>query len=89
MQRVSAFLPSWDKRNSGASNKSNSFFGWTHRHSHAQKLPPRINIAAANGHRVQREAYWPAPLDVECDKAARILKSFCSTRHLQYLAFSA
>lgn len=24
------------------------------------------------------EAFWPSTLDVECDKAARILKSFCS-----------
>lgn len=27
--------------------------------------------------RVQREAFWPATLDLESDKAARILKSFC------------
>ncbi|KAK3687280.1 hypothetical protein B0T22DRAFT_124506 [Podospora appendiculata] len=27
--------------------------------------------------RYGRETYWPAPLDKECDKAARILKSFC------------
>ncbi|KAM4056814.1 las17-binding protein actin regulator domain-containing protein [Hirsutella rhossiliensis] len=82
MQRVSAFLPSWDKRNSGASNKPTGFFGWTHRNNHAPKLPSRINIAAANGHRVHREAYWPASLDVECDKAARILKSFCTDGYL-------
>lgn len=24
------------------------------------------------------EAFWPSTMDVECDKAARILKSFCS-----------
>lgn len=24
------------------------------------------------------EAFWPSTLDIECDKAARILKSFCS-----------
>jgi len=28
-----------------------------------------------------RETYWPATLDKECDKAARILKSFCSKPH--------
>lgn len=25
------------------------------------------------------EAFWPSTMDIECDKAARILKSFCST----------
>lgn len=24
------------------------------------------------------EAFWPSTMDIECDKAARILKSFCS-----------
>lgn len=86
MQRVSAFLPSWDKRNSAT--KPGSLFGWANRHSTpaapgtgAPRLPSRINIALANadaaGPRVRREAFWPAPLDSECDKAARILKSFC------------
>ncbi|RFU72073.1 las seventeen-binding [Trichoderma arundinaceum] len=82
MQRVSAFLPSWEKRNSG-SNKagSGSLFGWSNRTS--QPPPPngltKINTDAANMQvkRVQREAFWPATLDLECDKAARILKSFC------------
>ncbi|KAL7796544.1 hypothetical protein V8C37DRAFT_372116 [Trichoderma ceciliae] len=80
MQRVSAFLPSWEKRNSG-SNKTGSLFGWPNRTS---QPPPsngltKINTDAANMQvkRVQREAFWPATLDLECDKAARILKSFC------------
>lgn len=81
MQRVSAFLPSWEKRNSGSSNKPGSLFGWSNRTS--QPLPPnglaKINTDTANMQlkRVQREAFWPATLDQECDKAARILKSFC------------
>ncbi|GFP53227.1 hypothetical protein ACSS6W_000709 [Trichoderma asperelloides] len=78
MQRVSAFLPSWEKRNSG-SNKTGTFFG-----RRASQPPPpnglaKINTETANlgAKRVQREAFWPATLDLECDKAARILKSFC------------
>ncbi|PHH81343.1 hypothetical protein CDD82_990 [Ophiocordyceps australis] len=92
MQRVSAFLPSWDKRSSGASKASNSrnsgggFFGWTNRNSgsssSASRGPSHINVVAANAPRVQREAFWPASLDVECDKAARILKSFCTDGYL-------
>jgi hypothetical protein len=27
------------------------------------------------------EAFWPTSMDKECDKAARILKSFCSKLH--------
>ncbi|KAL6881022.1 hypothetical protein J3F83DRAFT_25565 [Trichoderma novae-zelandiae] len=82
MQRVSAFLPSWDRRSSGSSSKTGSVFGWPNRSS--QPPPPnglsKINTDAANnmqGKRVQREAFWPATLDLECDKAARILRSFC------------
>lgn len=76
MQRVSAFLPSWEKRNSG----SNKIFG---RRASQPPPPPnglaKINTETANlgAKRVQREAFWPATLDLECDKAARILKSFC------------
>jgi hypothetical protein len=81
MQRVSAFLPSWEKRNSG-SNKNSGLFS---RASRALSQPPppngltKINTDTANLQvkRVQREAFWPATLDLECDKAARILKSFC------------
>ncbi|KAJ6444483.1 LAS seventeen-binding protein [Purpureocillium lavendulum] len=85
MQRVSAFLPSWDKRNSG--NKSGSLFAWGNRTSASgPSKPSRINVAVANananGDRIQREAFWPATLDLECDKAARILKSFCTDGYL-------
>ncbi|KND93242.1 SH3 domain-containing protein [Tolypocladium ophioglossoides CBS 100239] len=96
MQRVSAFLPSWDKRNSssnpnpnsGAKGPSGGFFAWGNRNSTASnsanpsRLPSRINVAAANADRIQREAFWPATLDLECDKAARILKSFCTDGYL-------
>ncbi|KAL7917497.1 hypothetical protein ACQKWADRAFT_306710 [Trichoderma austrokoningii] len=80
MQRVSAFLPSWDKRNSGSGSKPGTFFG---RRASQPPPPPnglaKINTETANlgAKKVQREAFWPATLDLECDKAARILKSFC------------
>lgn len=33
--------------------------------------------APATRTRYRRETYWPTTLDKECDKAARIIKSFC------------
>ncbi|KAG5957615.1 hypothetical protein E4U58_005750 [Claviceps cyperi] len=100
MQRVSAFLPSWDKRSSNSSapkhHPSGGFiFNWAARNSisigngtnttpgpsrpgqSAAKSLARINVSAANGQKVQREAFWPSSLDMESLKAARILKSFC------------
>ncbi|RTE72944.1 hypothetical protein BHE90_012630 [Fusarium euwallaceae] len=86
MQRVSSFLPSWDKRSSGSRQ---GLFGWSSNRSstsisvaNANSLS-RINTAAANANgRVHREAFWPATLDRECEKAARILKSFCTDGYL-------
>ncbi|WAO85216.1 Ysc84 domain-containing protein [Fusarium falciforme] len=86
MQRVSSFLPSWDKRSSGSRQ---GLFGWSSNRSstsisvaNANSLT-RINTAAANANgRVHREAFWPATLDRECEKAARILKSFCTDGYL-------
>ena len=99
MQRVSSLLPSWDKRNSQSNGtsttKQNGFFGWgSSRHSlgngtngaahPAAKGLANINVTAANaGNRVHREAFWPATLDLECVKAARILKSFCGMDFLK------
>ncbi|KAG6296321.1 hypothetical protein E4U46_002576 [Claviceps purpurea] len=100
MQRVSAFLPSWDKRSSNLSapkhHSSGGFiFNWAARNSisisngtnttpgpsrpgqSAAKSLARINVSAANRHKVHREAFWPSSLDMESLKAARILKSFC------------
>ena len=82
MQRVSAFLPSWDKRHSGSKGATGGGrFGWSNRSSASSNGPTKLNLAAAvsasGAGRVHREAFWPAPLDQECDKAARILKSFC------------
>ncbi|KAG6036038.1 hypothetical protein E4U41_005825 [Claviceps citrina] len=101
MQRVSAFLPSWDKRSSNSSapkhhSHGGGIFNWAVRNSISSghgnnnvmagssrsshpvaKSLARINVAAANGDRVHREAFWPSTLDMESLKAARILKSFC------------
>ncbi|KAL6914064.1 hypothetical protein FSST1_011824 [Fusarium sambucinum] len=86
MQRVSAFLPSWDKR---SSNTRSGLFGWSSNRSSASisvannNSLSRINTTAANANgRVQREAFWPATLDLECEKAARILKSFSTDGYL-------
>ncbi|KAF5625276.1 YSC84-like protein [Fusarium sp. NRRL 52700] len=87
MQRVSSFLPSWDKRSSGGSRAG--LFGWSSNRSSTSisvansNALARLNTAAANTNgRVQREAFWPATLDLECEKAARILKSFCTDGYL-------
>ena len=111
MQRVSALLPSWERKNSNASTSAaaaanpssvspnqqqvlqqtdgrptgfNKVFSW------ADRLASSKSISASSPHpaaahpansKVDRELYWPTTLDRECDKAARILKSFCSTSY--------
>ncbi|WYZ45404.1 hypothetical protein EsH8_VIII_000720 [Colletotrichum jinshuiense] len=91
MQRVSSFLPSWEaRRRSNTSTTSNGrssivtassirspldkVFRWS------SKPPAPLTTAAlaTATSRIGREAFWPATLDAECDRAARILKSFCS-----------
>ncbi|KAH7034983.1 uncharacterized protein B0I36DRAFT_317360 [Microdochium trichocladiopsis] len=73
MQRVSALLPSWDRSrsNSTASSKTSldKVRGW------ADKLPSSVNRLSAGRH--SRDILSPSALDKECEKAARILKSFC------------
>ncbi|KAF4126765.1 protein of unknown function DUF500 [Geosmithia morbida] len=67
------------------------FFAWSKRASSASILTksyPDTNSLKSNRNstrslqgpiqtRIHREAFWPATLDLECDKAARIIKSFC------------
>jgi lipid-binding SYLF domain-containing protein len=55
-------------------------FAWSNRSSTPNALS-KLNITAANS-RVSRETLWPTTLDLECDKAARIVKSFCSDGYL-------
>ncbi|KAI1383266.1 uncharacterized protein F4822DRAFT_419949 [Hypoxylon trugodes] len=83
MQRVSALLP-WDRSRSSTSsvngngsinthirkNSADIVRGW------ADKIPSPVNRLSTS--RLGRDAFLPATLDKECDKAARILKSFCS-----------
>jgi hypothetical protein len=74
-------------------------FGWSNRSSTTSTNTTnglsKINIKAANrsssaasimSARIQREAFWPATLDVESEKAARIIKSFCGKPDLSRLA---
>ncbi|KAI9902664.1 hypothetical protein N3K66_002016 [Trichothecium roseum] len=94
MQRVSAFLPSWEKRSSSFGSKvgGGGFFGWgagnrssTSTTASVSNALAKVNVAAANAGqpgRVQKEAFWPATLDLECEKAARIIKSFCADGYL-------
>ncbi|KAI0842150.1 hypothetical protein F5Y06DRAFT_259108 [Hypoxylon sp. FL0890] len=84
MQRVSALLP-WDRSRSSTSTNGNGnatantvdrknsvdiVRGW------ADKIPSPVNRFST--FRFSRDAFYPATLDKECEKAARILKSFCS-----------
>ncbi|KAI2640580.1 hypothetical protein GGS26DRAFT_586584 [Hypomontagnella submonticulosa] len=79
MQRVSALLP-WDRNRS--STTVNTTNGVTRKNSvdivrgWADKIPSPVNRLSTS--RLSKDAFWPATLDKECDKAARILKSFCS-----------
>ncbi|KAI0383768.1 hypothetical protein F5Y04DRAFT_249651 [Hypomontagnella monticulosa] len=79
MQRVSALLP-WDRNRSSTS--INTTNGVTRKNSvdivrgWADKIPSPVNRLSTS--RLSKDAFWPATLDKECDKAARILKSFCS-----------
>lgn len=71
MQRVSSLLPSWERTKSSPGPKSGGFFGW------ASSKAPQPTTTTPD--RYGREHYWPTNLDRECEKAARILQSFCST----------
>ncbi|KAI0593911.1 hypothetical protein F4775DRAFT_470220 [Biscogniauxia sp. FL1348] len=79
MQRVTSLLPSWDRnRSSTGSNASHTrknsvekVRGW------ADKLPASVNRLSTSS-KIGREAFWPTTLDKECERAARILKSFCN-----------
>lgn len=75
---------------------SGGLFGWSNRSSTSTIASTaidglaKLNIGAANRNstaasvksaRVQRETFWPGTLDVESEKAARIIKSFCGKWH--------
>ncbi|KAI5862131.1 hypothetical protein GGS23DRAFT_107238 [Durotheca rogersii] len=79
MQRVSALLP-WDRSRAStgtvstgslhaSKNSTELVRGW------ADKIPSPVNRLST--HKLGKDPLCPATLDKECDKAARILKSFC------------
>ncbi|KAB5535341.1 hypothetical protein GE09DRAFT_926500, partial [Coniochaeta sp. 2T2.1] len=97
MQRVSALLPSWDKKQTNITNTNTNtnpttttsttksrpslvpvsldkVFGWAGSSARRASNAPSSPVPTSFG----REAYWPTTLDKECEKAARILKSFCT-----------
>lgn len=70
MQRIRASLPSWD------TTKKTSKKGFDKVWEGVDKLGAPVNKLT---NKIGSEAFWPTTLDKESDKAARILKSFCST----------
>jgi hypothetical protein len=59
----------WEKAKSGG--KAGFDVAW----AGFEKLGGPVNKLT---NKIGSEAFWPTTLDKECDKAARILKSFCS-----------
>lgn len=55
--------------------KSGGKLGFDKLYTLVDKLGPPVNKIT---HKLGSEAFWPTTLDKEADKAARILKSFCS-----------
>ncbi|KAI1814093.1 hypothetical protein GGS20DRAFT_550151 [Poronia punctata] len=80
MQRVSSLLPSWDRNRSSASSLASNH---TRKTSTDKTRTDKTRswadiIPTARSSRLAKEAFWPTTLDRECEKAARILKSFCN-----------
>jgi len=55
--------------------KENSKVGFDKVYNLVDKLGAPVNRLS---NKIGSEAFWPTTLDIESDKAARILKSFCS-----------
>ncbi|PSK51801.1 SH3 domain-containing protein [Elsinoe australis] len=58
----------WEKTKTGGKAGFNTLYSWV------DKLGPPVNRLS---NKLGSEAFWPTTTDKECDKAARILKSFC------------
>ena len=69
MQKIKGVLPSWDQTKTGSKKGFDKVWGW------ADKLGAPVNRLT---NKIGSEAFWPTTLDKESDKAARILRSFCS-----------
>ncbi|KAA8612405.1 hypothetical protein PtrSN002B_003494 [Pyrenophora tritici-repentis] len=63
----------WAKTKTQSKTGFDKVYGWV------DKLGAPVNRLS---NKVGSEAFWPTTLDIESDKAARILKSFCSTSSL-------
>ncbi|KAL8995806.1 MAG: hypothetical protein Q9169_004526 [Polycauliona sp. 2 TL-2023] len=61
-------LPSWSQTKTSSKQGFDKVYGFV------DKLGPPINKLS---NKVGSEAFWPTTLDIESDKAARILRSFC------------
>ncbi|QSZ32227.1 hypothetical protein DSL72_001800 [Monilinia vaccinii-corymbosi] len=68
MQRAVSWLPSWDRTKTTSKKGFDTTWAW------ADKLGAPVNRLT---NKIGSEAFWPTSLDKECDKAARILKTFC------------
>ncbi|CAD6446022.1 c5eb49d3-f65c-44de-b8d7-8d07f3d68fd5 [Sclerotinia trifoliorum] len=68
MQRAVSWLPSWDRTKTTSKKGFDKTWAW------ADKLGAPVNRLT---NKIGSEAFWPTSLDKECDKAARILKTFC------------
>lgn len=75
MQKVTSRLPSWDTTKTTSKKGFDKVWGW------ADKLGAPVNRLS---NRIGSEAFWPTTLDKESDKAARILRSFCSAYYLHF-----
>lgn len=60
----------WAKTKTQSKTGFDKVYGWV------DKLGAPVNRLS---NKIGSEAFWPTTLDIESDKAARILKSFCST----------
>ncbi|GAM90728.1 hypothetical protein ANO11243_087730 [Dothideomycetidae sp. 11243] len=58
----------WEKTKTGGKA------GWQKVYALVDKLGPPVNRLS---NKLGSEAFWPTSMDKECDKAARILRSFC------------
>jgi hypothetical protein len=69
MHKAASYLPSWDTTKTTSKKGFDKVWGW------ADKIGAPVNRLS---NKIGSEAFWPTTLDKESDKAARILRSFCS-----------
>lgn len=64
----------WQRARSSSKAGFDKLYGWV------DKLGPPVNNLS---NKLGSEAFWPTTLDKECEKAARILRSFCKDGFLE------